>query len=168
VGRPTRRARREPLVEFFGGYAYVRLAGSNVNGGLGSFGWNVTPWLQVVADTSYNFVTASGTKNVLYGNHFGPRAFYRMRNRWAASPFIEALFGGSRMDTTVTGVGGSKSSANGFSIKAGGGLDIKLSPHFSLRLVDFDYYRLPFISGQQNNFGVSTGILLRFLGGGGE
>src|SRR5438445_9177764 len=58
---------------------------------MGSFGWNIKPWLQIVADTSYNTVTISGTKNILYGNHFGARYFHRGRNRWGLTPFAEAL-----------------------------------------------------------------------------
>jgi hypothetical protein len=85
-------------VELFGGYAFARLAGggtaSNLNGALGSFGLNIKPWLQIVADTSYSVVMVSGTKNVLYGNHYGPRFFRRGRNRWGATPFLEALVGG--------------------------------------------------------------------------
>jgi len=80
--------RRAPLLELFGGYAFARLdggggTGTNINGAMGSFGWNIKPWLQIVADTSYNTVTISGTKNILYGNHFGARYFHRGRNRWA-------------------------------------------------------------------------------------
>src|SRR6267142_2052462 len=100
--------RRAPLLELFGGYAFARLdggggTGTNVNGAMGSFGWNVKPWLQIVADTSYNTITISGTKNVLYGNHYGPRYFHRGRNRWGLTPFAEALVGGSRADTTFSG-----------------------------------------------------------------
>src|SRR6266568_4559368 len=120
--------RRAPLVELFGGYAFARFVSAgtatNFNGGLGSVGWNVKPWLQIVADSSYSVVTISGVKNVLYGNHYGPRLFRRGRNRWGATPFVEALVGGSRADTTVSGAGGYTTSANSISYKAGGGLDI--------------------------------------------
>src|SRR5437016_3713646 len=92
--------RRTPLIEVFGGYAFARLDGgggywTNMNvGGMGSVGWNFKPWLQIVADSSYSTVTISGTKNVLYGNHFGPRYFYHNRNRWGVTPFVEGLVGG--------------------------------------------------------------------------
>src|SRR6266478_4899348 len=63
--------RKMPLIELFGGYAFApAVPGAILNGGMGSFGWNVKPWLQIVADTSYNFVTLSGTKTVLYGKHY--------------------------------------------------------------------------------------------------
>ena len=161
------------MLELFGGYAFARLAGggpaSNVNGALGSFGWNAKPWLQITADTSYNVVTVSGTKNVLYGNHYGPRYFHRGHNRWGATPFAEALFGGSRADTTVGGTGGYKTSDSTFSMKVGGGLDIHPSRHFDIRLFDVDYYRTSFGTNlHQNNYWVSAGIVLRLFGGSSE
>lgn len=158
-------------MDFFGGYAYVRSGsgsgtyGSNVHGALGSFGWNVKPWLQLVADTSYSVSTASGARNVIYGNHYGPRLFVPARNRRRATPFVEALFGGSRIDTTS---GGYKVSANGFSFKAGGGLDVNLSRNLTVRLFDVDYYRMSFLTTSKHNYWASSGIVLRLFGGGAE
>ncbi len=163
--------RREPLIEVFGGYAFARLDGgggtaTNLNGALGSFGWNFKPWLQIVADSSYSVVTVGTTKNVLYGNHFGPRYFHRGRNRWGATPFVEGLIGGSRADTTISGVGGYTTSANCLSYKVGGGLDLHPSRHWEIRLFDVDYYRTSFGTNvQQNNYWVSTGIILHLFGG---
>jgi hypothetical protein len=171
--RPRPSVRTAPLMELYGGYALARLVnggtGSNLNGALGSFGYNIKPWLQIVADTSYNVMTVSGTKNVLYGNHYGPRFFRRGRNRWGATPFVEALVGGSRADTTVSGAGGYKTSQNSFSVKAGGGVDIHPSRHIDIRLFDVDYYRTSFGTNvHQNNYWVSTGIVVRLFGGGSE
>jgi outer membrane immunogenic protein len=161
-----------PKVEFYGGYAFTRFddggSGTNLQGGMGSFGWNVKPWLQMVADTSYSMVTLSGTKNVLYGNHYGPRVYPRGRNRLGMSPFVEALFGGSRLDSTVSGASGYRTSDNTFSIKTGGGLDMRLSRYFEVRVVDADYYRTSFGGTSQNNYWISTGIVLRLFGGGSE
>jgi len=160
-----------PLIELFGGYSFARLDGgggaySNLNGFLGSFGWNVKPWLQIVADTSYNVVTISGTKNVLYGNHYGPRIFSRVRNRWGIIPFVEGLVGGSRADTTVSGAGGYTTSVNTISYKVGGGLDMKPSRRVEIRLINFDYYRTSFGTNlQQNNYWASAGIVIRLFTG---
>jgi hypothetical protein len=135
---------------------------------MGSFGWNVKPWLQIVGDSSYSFVTVSGTKNVLYGNHYGPRYIYHKRNRWNITPFAEALFGASRADTTVSGAGGYTTSENCFSIKVGGGLDYHPSRRFEIRLFDVDYYRTSFgINAHQNNYWASAGIVIRLFGGSG-
>lgn len=162
---------RAPRMELFGGYAFARLVGSggtssNLNGALGSFGWNFKPWLQIVADSSYSVVTVTGTKNVLYGNHFGARYFHRGRNRWGLTPFLEGLVGGSRADTTVSGAGGYTTSTNCLSYKVGGGLDIRPARHWEIRLFDIDYYRTSFGANlHQNNYWASTGIVLRLFGG---
>ena len=160
-----------PLIELFGGYGFARLDGgggvwTNMNGIVGSFGWNVKPWLQIVADSSYDFVTVSGTKTVLYGNHYGPRVFGRMRNRWGITPFVEGLIGGSRADVTVSGTGGYSTSTNTISYKVGGGLDMKPSRRIEIRLLDVDYYRTAFGTNvHQNNYWASAGIVIRLFGG---
>jgi len=168
--KPLPSVRTSPLIEVYGGFAFARFvsggSSSNFNGALGSFGWNFKPWLQIVGDTSYSFVTASGTKNVLYGNHYGPRYYYRSRNRWNVTPFAEAFVGGSRSDTTVSGSGGYTTSENSLSFRVGGGIDFRPSRRWEIRLFDVDYYRTAFgTNAHQNNYWVSTGIVLRLFGG---
>jgi hypothetical protein len=169
--KPRPSIRTAPLLELYGGYAFARLDGggsyTNMNGALGSFGWNPKPWLQVVADTSYSFTSSGGTKNVLFGNHFGPRFFYRRRNRFGITPFVEGLVGGSSAKTTVSGVGGYTSSTGStLSYKAGGGLDIHPSRRWEIRLIDVDYYRTSFGTNlHQNNYWISTGVILRLFTG---
>jgi hypothetical protein len=170
--RPNAGGRRFlPLFELYGGYAFTRFdsgagAFTNFNGVLGSFGWNFKPWLQLVADSSYSVVTVSGTKNVLYGNHWGPRVFMRGHGKWSITPFVEGLVGGTRADTTVSGVGGYKTSENVISYKVGGGLDIKPSRRLEIRVLNIDYYRTSFGTNvHQNNYWASAGIVLRLFGG---
>ncbi len=163
---PGAGSRRNFLLELFGGFSYAGLnsAGTMTNflGGMGSFGYNMTSWLQIVGDSSYNTVTVSGTKNVLFGNHFGPRFFYRRPNRWGITPFAEALVGGSRLDSTIAGY---KTSSNCISYKAGGGVDIRASRHFEIRLLNVDYYRTSFgTNTTQNYYTASAGIILRLFG----
>ena len=162
------------LMEVFGGYSFDRMTmsnpsfSSNMNGGMGSVGYNFRPWLQLVGDSSYNFVTTSGTKYVLWGNHFGARYFYRRHNRWALTPFVEGLVGGSRLDLTVSGTGGYKTSQNCISYRAGGGVDFHLGGRWAVRLINVDYYRTSFsangVSATQNNYWASAGIVLRLFG----
>jgi hypothetical protein len=170
--KPLPSVRRPPLVEFYGGFAFDRLAATaggtatNFNGALGSFGYNIKPWLQLVGDTSYNYVTVTGAKNTLYGNHYGPRYYYRGLSRLRITPFAEALIGGSRSDVTVTGAGGYTTSQNCISYKAGGGIDYRASRHWEIRLIDFDYYRTSFgTNAHQNNYWASAGVVLRLFGG---
>lgn len=168
--KPNASARSLPLVELYGGFAFARTAGgggtyNNMLGGVGSFGWNFKPWLQIAGDSSYNTLTISGTKNVLYGNHYGARYFFRLRNPFHITPFAEGLVGGSRVDATTAG---STISQNCLSYKIGGGLDFR-SPHihlFEVRLIDFDYYRTAFGTNlYQNNYWISTGVVIRLFGG---
>jgi hypothetical protein len=170
--KPNRAARKPTLFEFYGGYAFARLGNSgggtysNLNGAMGSIGLTLRPWLQIVADSTYNYTTSTGVKNVLYGNHFGARYFYRSHNRWGATPFFEGLVGGSRADTTITGTGGYTTSVNCLSYKAGGGLDIHPTRHWEIRVIDVDYYRTAFGTGlHQNNYWVTTGVVLHLFGG---
>ena len=164
------------LMELYGGYAFARFTSAgtsaNLGGGLGSFGWNLKPWLQIVGDSSYNFATATGAKTVLYGNHFGGRAYYRKgrfgMGRFGLTPFVEALVGGSRLDTTITGPAGYKTSVNCISYKAGGGIDFHFSPHWEVRIINVDYYRTTFgaagYSAAQNNYWASAGVVFRLFG----
>jgi hypothetical protein len=159
------------LIEVFGGYAFARFDNgggsfSNLNGGMGAFGVNIRSWIQFVGDSSYNFVTSNGVKTTLYGNHYGPRFFYRRLNRWSATPFAEALIGGTRLATSVSGAGGYSTSDNEISYKFGGGVDFHPYRHVEIRAIDVDYYRTAFGTNlHQNNIWVTTGIVLRFFGG---
>lgn len=157
------------LVELYSGYTFDRASSggtsSNLSGGMGSVGYNLKPWLQIVADTSYNLVSSGGVKNVLYGNHFGGRYFYHW-NRWDMTPFAEGLVGGSRFDITVSGTGGYKTSDHCLSYKAGGGIDIRVKKHWEIRVIDLDYYRTSFGGTTQNNYWASAGVVLRLFGSG--
>lgn len=172
--KPRPSVRAAPLLELYGGFAFARMGGTGLGGnsigGLGSVGWNARSWLQVLADTSYNVETVSGAKNVLYGNHYGPRFFYRARNRWGITPFAEALVGGSNFKTTISGSGGySASTGATLSYKVGGGVDIHPSHRWEIRLIDVDYYKTAFgTDTHQTNYWISTGVVLRLFGGGSE
>lgn len=172
--RPVPGGRRQTyLLDLYSGYSFARFvsggASTNLNGAMGSFGYNLKPWLQIVGDTSYNFVTVSGAKSVIFGNHFGPRYYYRNHFRWNVTPFVEGLVGGSRLDVTVSGA---KTSQNCISYKAGGGIDVRVGQRWEVRLINVDYYRTSFGAGgysaSQNNYWASAGVVLRLFGTPGE
>jgi hypothetical protein len=157
--RPLPTARQNySRFELYSGYSYVS---NSLNGVMASFGFNVKPWLQIAGDSSYDIVTMSGVKNVLYANHYGGRIYYR-HHGWHFSPFAEGLVGGSRLDTSG---GGAKTSTNCLSYKAGGGIDIRLSRHWELRAVNVDYYHSGFSTNatQNNNYWASAGVVLRLF-----
>ncbi|HSY66407.1 MAG TPA: hypothetical protein VK829_17575 [Terriglobales bacterium] len=161
--RPLPSARPTSRLELYSGYSYVP---NNLNGVMGSFGYNLKPWLQIAGDSSYNIVTTSGVRNVLYANHYGGRFYYRHRG-WGFTPFVEGLVGGSRLDTSGGGV---KTSTNCLSYKAGGGIDIRVSRHWEIRAVNVDYYHSAFgtNAAQNNNYWASAGVVLRLFGSAGE
>jgi hypothetical protein len=179
--RPNAGGRRTtPLMDFYGGYAFLHTSNPsatlNMGGFMGSAAWNFKPWMQLIADSSYSVKTISGVKNVLYGNHWGPRIFiqgfglrgHRGPGRWGITPFAEALVGGSRADTSVSGTGGYSTSDTAFSMKLGGGFDVHQSRHLEIRLLDVDYYRTGFGGQHQNNYWATAGIVIRLFGGGEE
>ena len=133
---------------------------------MGAFGVNVRSWIQIVGDSSYNFVTTNGVKSTLYGNHYGARFFYRRFGRWSASPFAEGMIGGTRLTTSVSGTGGYSTSDNSISYKFGGGVDMHPTRMIEIRVIDFDFYRTSFGTNlHQNNYWATAGIVLRLFGG---
>ena len=176
--KPNPGGKNTSLLEFFGGFAYARMnsgggVSDNFLGGLGSFGVNIKPWIQISGDSSYSYYNVSGTKYVLYGNHYGPRVFWRRHNplhrMFGITPFGEALFGGSRADVhwpATAGYSAYTTSTNGFSWKVGGGVDMHFSRLFEIRLIDADYYHTSFGTGtSQTNYWISTGVVLRLFRG---
>jgi hypothetical protein len=152
-------------IELSGGYFFsqFRLASTvtNMNGAIGAVGINLTPWLQFRADASVAYGQLGITRIRIYANHFGPTIFFRRPNDLHAMPFAEVLVGGSRLDAGVSG-SGYATADNGFSMKAGGGVDFDLSSRFAVRAVDIHYYRTSFLGEHQNNLCLSTGFVVRF------
>jgi len=162
--QPVRGLKQGMTVELAGGFAHTQFNNGggypNMNGFFGSVGVNILPWLQVQADASAQYGSVPNANITLYGNHFGPRVFYRPFHSRTFTTFGEFLAGGSRLDVTLSGPGGSgKFSENGFSFKTGGGVDWHISPRWSVRVFDADYYRTSFLQTHQNNLWISTGVV---------
>jgi hypothetical protein len=120
-------------------------------------------------------ITAQGN---LFTYNIGPIIKARKKH---FEPFVEALFGGAHSNfygnlfsdcNTITGcVAASKSpSNNAFDFIIGGGIDIPLTKHFTIRPIQADYLLTRFGNGftggnnNQSNFRYQAGILFR-LGG---
>ena len=160
--QPARGLNQGVTVDLAAGFAHTQFnAGGgypNVNGFIGLVGVNITPWLQVQADASEQWGSVFGANTKIYGNHFGPRVFYRPRNS-KLSVFGEFLAGGSRLTLALNGPNGGNFSENGFSFKTGGGVDVQVSQHWAVRVFDADYYRTSFLQDHQNNLWIATGIV---------
>jgi len=123
-------------------------------------------WLSAVAEVGgahANSINSSGDGVALITYLFGPRVTYRPRHR--LSGFGQVLFGGAHgfngyFPTTTT----SSSAANSFAFSTGGGLDLSLSRHVAVRVLQADYLytHLPNAAGnRQNNLRLGAGIVFR-------
>jgi outer membrane protein OmpA-like peptidoglycan-associated protein len=188
-------ANHTPKVEWFLGYSFWRAmptSDSNrmgyLHGGSTSVAYNFSRYFGLVADfggfanSRLTLLSPAGSRTVdsngrAYTYLFGPRLSYRRHERW--TPFFEALFGGARATSvSVSGCTGDPSctplgSENTFSALFGTGLDIKLTRHLALRLVEGDFllthFRDPFAAGGdergwQKNVRLSSGLVFRFGG----
>ena len=103
---------------------------------------------------------------------FGPRYTLDLHKR--ASMFTEGLVGEAHGFHSVFAYGsgsvnnpdnGTTDSSTSFALQAGGGLDLRLTRHLSVRVVQADYLRTQLPNGAgnlQNNFRVSAGFIFRF------
>jgi opacity protein-like surface antigen len=87
----------------------------------------------------------------------GPR--YRFRRIWKAQPYAKVLGGYSNMNFE-NGFGTGRFTTFAF----GGGLDLKVDRHWSVRVPDFEYQYWPsFLNGSLHPYGVSAGISYRLF-----
>src|SRR5262245_34094049 len=120
-------------------YFYDRLdvaKNFNLNGGSASVSYNLNSWLSGVADFGgyhNGNVLNSGLDFTLSTYLFGPRISYRHWNR--VTPFGEVLFGAERVRTSTATA---NRSDNGFAMTVGGGFDVQLAQHCSVRAVEAD------------------------------
>ncbi len=184
-----------PRAELFLGYSHFgtvstdAVAGNRMvglNGGSASFAFNFNRYLGLVADIggyddSQLQLTGNGANEPIVVNSsgtaytylFGPRLSYRNSTRF--TPFAQVLAGGVHAsDVTVSGCSGAECTPlpaqNAFAMTAGGGLDIRLTRHFSIRAVQAEYMmtRFPDVttgaSSSQNDLRLSSGLVYGFGG----
>jgi opacity protein-like surface antigen len=177
-----------PRTTIFGGYSYLRNHSNGFNGWEGQGTYNFTPHLGVTADvsgdyrtaTSFSLLGVSASANQhLYTYLFGPTV---TTNLGRSAVFAHALFGQAHSSLgagvslpIVGGISSGITSANAFAMAFGGGVDIGVSPHVSIRAAQVDYLRTQFsatdslatglsssLNNGQNSFRYSAGIVFRF------
>ena len=164
-------AQDEPSkLELYGGYDYVRFNVNarvngqppsqtfNGNGGGGELVYNVNNSLGVLGDVSGVWATNSTRQGAAIPYLFGPRVNVR---HGMVTPFVQVLLGGVLTSSGIEQIGWQTH----FAMTAGGGIDVKLSKHFSIRPVQAEYFltKIPDgINNRQNNFRFSAGIVFRF------
>jgi hypothetical protein len=184
-------AQEYPKMEASVSYSFVNVhpdipsfTSFNVNGGGGSFVYNVTPWIGIKAD--FNGYTAGNnfTKQIqdlgyagnINGNvftyMFGPQ-FKKHSGKF--QPFGQALFGAAHTNAYATifnaeGIASGNSNNNAFAMEFGGGLDYALNKHIQIRPAEVDYLYTRFgangtsYTGNQNNFKYAAGVNFTFGG----
>jgi len=158
-------------IELYGGYTYIRFNINasasalqppsetfNANGGGGQLVYNVSNWLDVLGDVSGYWATNATNAGAAMPYLFGPRACLRRGN---ITPFAQVLAGGI---LTSSGIQTSGWQSH-FAMAVGGGVDVHVSRHISIRPVEMEYFltKIPDgLNNRQNNFRAGAGIVLRF------
>jgi hypothetical protein len=159
-----------PQFEASGAYSYVRAnaansgGGFNLNGGSGSFAYNVSDSFSVLGDFGgYRFSgLPAGLGSNMYTYVFGPRYSFRKVRHF--TPFAHVLLGGGHLTASSSGVSAGES---GFAMAVGGGMDIPFRRSFAIRIIQAEYLltrfdRVTGSSATQNDVRISTGLVFRF------
>jgi len=123
-----------PKVEIFGGYSYLHVGDinapdNNIGTGWGSnVTYNFRKGIGIGADFGGHYSDTSDIGTIL----FGPKFTYEAGK---VRPFASALFGLARVSPTGLGT------SNTFGLALGGGIDVKLHPIVSWRVIEADWLR---------------------------
>ena len=142
----------------------------SLNGGNATFAWPVTPGrFALVGDMTIahaGAVTTSGDALTLATFTAGGRYLPRL-GRSSLRPFGQALIGLAHSSGTLVQKPnpGAANAAAAFAANFGGGLDLRASARFSVRLFEAGYLLTTFDNGSnnhQNNIRISAGIVVHF------
>jgi opacity protein-like surface antigen len=149
--------------DIFVGYQYTHVAlGHDING-FNLNGWNASvsgyfnKYLGISTDLSGGYGSPFGVSTRTYTHLFGP--IVRFPNSSKMIPFGHVLFGGAHLGADGFNLSGSD---NSFSWAMGGGVDVKVSPRFAVRLAQADWLRTQFADSTQSNFRYSGGLVFKF------
>jgi opacity protein-like surface antigen len=196
---PQARHIETPKVEVFLGYSRFGTASDDtvtgnrmvgLNGGSASVAYNFNRYLGIVADfggyddsklqltgTGPNQPLVVNSSGTAYTYLFGPRLSFRNGTRF--TPFAQVLAGDVHASAvTVNNCAGAGCAVlpvqNSFALTGGGGLDIRLTRHISVRAVQAEYMLTRFSSvangvatassASQNDLRLSSGLLFSFGG----
>lgn len=169
-------------VSLFGGYQDFRLGKTitpvpNATGWDSSFTYNFAPQVGIQGDFSGSYQTVNGSSIGLSGTYPGhymtlaAGPVFTLIPKGKVRPFVNALFGATRVSSSVSVDGISLSaSKSGFTSQLGGGVDLALSRRFAIRLLQAEWAYMLFgssgtLSGATSapgNFKISTGIVFTF------
>jgi opacity protein-like surface antigen len=184
-----------PKVEVFLGYSRFGTFSNNtvagnrmigLNGGSASIAFNFNRYIGLVGDfggyddsqvqltgTGANQPIVVNSSGTAYTYLFGPRFSFRNDSRF--TPFVQVLAGGVHASAvTAANCAGTGCVVlpvqSSFAMTGGGGLDIRITHHVSIRAVQAEYMMTRFDSvpaggsSSQNDLRLSTGLLFSFGG----
>jgi opacity protein-like surface antigen len=166
-----------PQLEVFGGFSYANTEASFAS--RDSFhGWgvsaagNLNRYLGLVVDFSGQYGDQGLAESSLHTFMAGPRVSYR-RERFTV--FGHVLAGGARHKEEIRFIPFTRPpfptpvfpvdlsfSETGFSIAAGGGIDVVVSKHLALRVVQIDYMPVRIRGDWRQNGRGQAGLVFRF------
>jgi hypothetical protein len=159
-------AQNVPVFEAYGGYQFFHHPGDvdedsfNLNGFLASGEYNITPYLGAVGEFGYAQKTFEGESvaDKFITGLFGPRVSYR-RDKFRL--FAHFLLGVGRWSCC------SDYSEPNYTHAIGGGVDISLNDHFSIRpaqldLVQIKWTEMDYPTEWFNHFRYSGGAVVKF------
>ena len=179
-----------PKTEIFGGYSYLRNNSNGFNGFTGQGTVNLSRYFGVTAQVDGSYRSAANLSSFsilgispsanehLYDFLAGPTATARFGKN---SVFAHALFGVAHSSLNagvglpiIGGISTGLTSASGFAMAFGGGVDLGLTRRIALRVAQIDYLRTQFSAtdalltglsttgARQNSWRYSAGIVFRF------
>ena len=162
-----------PSWEVGGGYIY-RSYNYNPSGTsrLNMNGWDIMAdrmvfrkWLSVAAQVDGAY-TSGGYNTSVYSAMIGPQV-YLFGHRRKLTPYFQALFGEGYTRFVIPqsgGYGALAESSHAFAWQGGAGIDYSWKPHWSIRVIQFDYENTRFFTSNptQGNYKISVGIMYRF------
>lgn len=134
----------------------------SLNGGSGTFVWNLSPSWSAMADfmlAHANNVNNTGQNITIFNYLFGPRYTVRRYNRFV--PYAEVMLGGAKEDVNVQ----FNINRNAFGFLAGGGVRTTLRPKLGMTIIQADWIhtRIPnAVNDRQNDIRISTGVTYSF------
>lgn len=184
---PAVSVKAQDQVEIFGGYSYLRASvqvgqfgplgpgtpcppncgnppfiaqHANLNGWEFSGNYKLLPFLGAVADFNGNYGTLDGGRTRTHTFLFGPQVSLPRK----VSPFAHALIGIAKesQDAPTSPAFFSLGPDKSLATAVGVGIDAKVVPLFSVRLIQVDYLRTHLHGVAQNQPRVSAGIVFRF------
>jgi opacity protein-like surface antigen len=148
-----------------GGYSFERSKSAD-DASVNRHGWNasvavgLTGPISLVADAGGHYGSSGGVDSSQLTLMAGPRLSFRRSEKY--SPFLQALVGMARETASVTVLDVTISeSENRLGMLFGGGLDVKVSGRWGLRLTG-DYERSSKSGDSQSGFRIGVGAAFRF------